>query len=383
MSDIFEGMDNLEPIDADAQLMDVGRIEESIDEPHWKLDKDLLVRALSPFREIGGVASSNIVTKSVFMEREQQNLIIRGNNKDVYLESKVGIENDENVLDGGFVINVSDLELIVRRCFSKVILYVKDSKFVSIRLFGSDFYLDMVNVGKYLFDFVSRPPEYENLTVDDFLNLVFTMYGAMRLSVRPEDRKVVINGNFCYGSFLVSAVRVRFVGLPNMVLRASDLNFLRLLMMDQENISFAQTEDRIFFKGNNYELSTLKSDVNITEVQKSLEETFSKTSLSTVSVSLVEFREVINLISKLSNTTGMVEFYSKKEEFYVSYMTKTNKKSEFKVGDGVLDKRVTLSVEGLRKSLSLIPNVPTIIINSINSGLIIECEKINILLAVK
>lgn len=383
MSDIFAEMENFEPVEVSEHPTELGMIEESIEAPHWKLDRNAFADAIAPFKEIGGVANNNVVTRSIFMECKDGMLYLRGNNKDVFLEKSVKVENVEKVLDQKVAVSVQDLDLLVRRCYSKVIFYIPEPGFAAIRLYKSNFYLDVVNVGDYLFNFVERPKQYTQLAINEFQILVSTMHNAMKLAVRPEDRKVIVYDNYAYGSFLVSAVRVFFKGLPNTIIRAGDLAFLKLLVPNQQTVYFAEYGDRVFFKGDDYEFSTLKSDVSLSEVQKSLTGAFEQPVKSAVSADLSEFKEVIYLLSKLSNTTGMVEFFSENNEFFISYMTKTNKKSKFKIGDGQFPDKVTLSVEGLRKTLSLLSESPIVTINSVESGVLIDTKDIRVLLATK
>lgn len=385
MGDVFDDVESMEPVDVENAPIQFGKIEEDLGVPHWKLDQAALITALQPFKEIGGVANNNVVTKSVYLERKDGKLYLRGNNKDVYLQQVLKIENVEQVLDTSFSVSISDLDLLVRRCYSKVQIHMPEKGMAAIRLHGSDFFLDIVNVGSYLFDFVQVPAisAFKPLQVGEFQDLVKIMSSAMKLSVRPEDRKVIISNDNAYGSFLISAVRIPFKGLPAMVLRSTDLTFLRQLSGNQEDLKFAEDKDRIFFSGSSFDFSTLKSDLSMSEVQKSLEESFSQAYKATVSVDLAEFKEVIFLLSKLSNTTGMVDFVSDSGVFYVEYMTKSGRKSKFKVGSGDIGGSKTFSVEALRKSLSLLTGIPMVTINTVEGGVIVDFSGRKILLGTK
>lgn len=386
MSDqsIFETFENITAAEVVVGSAEMGSLDEKIDKPYWKIDKNKLLEALTPFKVLAGISNSNVVAKSVFLHNENQVLKMRGNDKDAYVWRSLPIENSENLMNEGFALNVSDLDLLVRGGYSKVLLY-KDGDQVKMRVFGGDFLLDPINVGAYLYDYdkLPKPTDYKTLAFEEFQSLVSVMFNSMKLAVRPEDKKVIVADNNAYGSFLVSAVRVPVRGIKSSVFRVIDLMFLKVLLTNQSVVSFAETPERYFFNNDGFTLSTLKSNVPVEDIKKSLDLLFDAKRTASANIDFHLIKSIVGMISRLSNTTGLVDLESDNGAIRLSYLTKTNKRSSFKVGDGQLSEKQTLSLDSIKRNFSLIDAVPSVQLHSTKSGLILEDKGIQILVGIK
>ena len=382
--DVFDDVAEMEPI-KDPEEQDPGFVTAEFKGSHWRLDRDTFLEALAPFRAISGTATKNAVTGSVYLPTEKGNLILHGNNKDVYIERTISLENDENILSDAVVVSVTDLDILVRRSPSKVILHRPDEQYLAASLYGSDFYLDVVNVGEFLYDFVDVPADdhFRPLDVEQLTELVSVMSAAMKLAVRPEDRKVIIKDGKAYGSFLLAAVRVKFDGLDGINFRSLDLDFLSYLLRDQETIQFAHSADRIFFMSQGFRFSSMKSDIPVPELIKDLEQTFETVTKSQATLELSELRNVVFVVSKLSNSTNTVTLKTKDGRLYLSYMLKSNKISDFAVGDGVFKEKFQITVDSLRKSLALCPVTSVPSIKLVGGAMILTVGSTEILIGAK
>ena len=395
MGDILDEIERKEsPADSEdgegktvADLTKSDEVVIKVDAPHWKFDKsDIMsvIRTMKLFSAISGVTE---FTKSIYMERSDNKVCFKCNNRDIYFEREISLKNSELILPGNFIVTLADFETLVKTSLSSVIIF-KSKKGDSLVMLGhgGEFILGIKSYPKDIYKYPAIPGNLkaggQNKIKDvaEFRDNLRILKSLTSLAVREEDRVIVVKDGIGVGGFITTLVRAK-VPFSDLSLRLMDMNFIYNVILDAvDDISFIVSEKRVFYEGTGFKLSCLR-DFHDIVVDTSM---FDSPTELTCMIDVEQVLGIAQTVSKVSGYSPSLEFISDAEGVWVRTGTRSGDISIFSISDkGSLGDSFKVSVETLIKVFSVFKGSMSVQLLRHDTGLCIKHNDIDIFVGVQ
>jgi len=327
----------------------VGALEVSL--PHWELDSSAFKSAITVFKEFLATSFFDAVTSSLFMGRVGQVLVLRGTNGSTFLEIKVPIENRENILSAEVVVSIKDLVFLVAFSGTRMCI-AQDGETFKVFFHTGEVVLDSKMIEKETYNFPQVPQNLKEISVANLTAVLPRFIEAVKLSVRPEDRKITILNGRAVGDFIVASFLALVPNLDDMVLRLLDMRFLLRLLFGRDRVSIA-------WEGNNLFFVSEEDGCKISfQVSKPSEDDVSSfvipENVKPFDVEVSVMKSIIQLASSLSNQIPTVSFVSQEGSTYACFINRNEAESRFLVSPQKLGQAFRVTCENLRRALGVL-----------------------------
>lgn len=357
---------------------------------HWRVDKSALQNAIRSIKLFGGISSATAFSRSVFIERHDGQLTLKCNNRDIFLEVSVPLLNEDLILDGKFIVNVADFDLLVRSGMSNIIIY-KNTSGNSLKMmgFGGEFVIDLQNFDFSIYNFPKIPEEkdstsYSVADVDSFRDTIAVLRNLTSLAIRPDDRYIMVEKGVGVGSFITLLVRVMLKDITDISLRLMDMNFLYSLLPDTNTLkcvisTTGSGQERVFYFGDNFAFSCQRVFADVNANLK----IFDTPSPHSSNVDVDQLLGIAQIVSKITGYSSALEFVSTKSGTYLVSSTNTGNKSKFLLdSEGNLGEPFQVAVEIIRKVFSVFKGSMAVKLSRHQNGLVIQHNNIDIFVGI-
>jgi len=323
------------------------------DLPLWEVETEAFKSALATFKEFLVASLFDAVVSSLLMECEGRELVLRGSNGDTFLEIKVPLENHENILSASIVVSIKDLYFLASFSGDHVYI-VRDDKTYKVLFHSGEVVLDtrMIERGQYAFP--THPQSLKEISAAHISSVLPRFLEAVKLAVRPEDRKITVLHGRAVGDFIVAFFSAGVPSLDDMVLRLLDMRFLSRLLFGRERVSIAWEGDRLFFvseaDGYRFSIQTNKPgedgvDVSLFEIPENA---------ASIDVEVSTIKSIVLLVSSLSNQIPALFFVGHNGGTYACFINRDEVESKFFLSSQVLGQDFRVTCENLHRAISIL-----------------------------
>ncbi len=333
----------------DIDLEGFGEVDSSIDKPHIKVSYEDFVRFIKSAKEVTSVSGRDVITRSICLKVEGDQLVCRVTDFDVYLEQRIENLNVENVLEDAIVIPMDIIQKLLKASPSIILIYKETDGEYKMRLSPGDILLEVFAVSPDKFIFSDEVKYKGSLVAEDIHSVVKDFGGLVNSAVSPKEKRILLGTDAAYANYAIAVVRY-LAKFHEMDLKVKDINILKFLLKGLEgNVKVYRTTDskveRAVFEGDNFKYAFLVSDITIPNRFK--EDIDRIVAEDGVYVDFNNFYRLIEISAELSYSVGRVELdFTEDKELKVVLKTKKGKDGEF-----FFPGSVTGNPKGLQKTL--------------------------------
>lgn len=375
-------LEDVEDIDEDLDLGDFGDVDIDIDVPHIRVDTKEFRRFLGIAKNVISDSGRDIVSKSICMNVEDDVLMMRATDFDVYLEYSIGIENEENILDDEIVLSLNAMEQLIKAAPSKIIIYEEDDEY-KVRLIGGVFPLKTYNMGIDKFEFVDKLEKVTDVSSTDMYEVIDSFKGPASSAVAPTERRIYCDSQGSYVNYMWSILISDYV-FTDMDIKVKDIKVLQNLIKDvDDDLIIYKTKDskvdRMVISGDNFKYAFIISDIKI---PKTVKDNIDNVLLDEgVFVDFNQLYKMVDLSANISYSVGKIDInYTNDGRLKIIIKTKTKNDAEIEASGSVvgdvkpLDEDLTFQASLLRVLLKAF-NSNTVKISLSKDGLGITNDK--------
>lgn len=366
-------------IDADESLITTEDYTD-IREPHYLFDTAVLAKALFPLASIIK-DGQELVPKTMLMESEPGIVKFKVNTGEFIGEIKVPVLNKQNQIENQYVLEFKTLNTVVRNSGSRMVIVEKDKQ-ITVRVLGGEVEFEQYSIDRSTYNKI--PPEIETKGVvvpgDLFQIFVSRAMRVMPLATRSEDRRVRVEADLAFASYLTSLVS--FPGLGSEVaFRASDLTFLSRILEGVATVRFYADKEWNYFLAPSFKIGLPPTNTDDIQTARKYFEALEK--VSNFTLTPAQFGRVLNMIRNIVGASSVIRLRITDGKLYVAATTSTGKKLEFPVAtaqegdqlDVTINSSTLVSIATLMKK-----DTTTSVAISKDGKLLFESDAIRILL---
>ncbi len=341
MADTMATMEDVElddvEVDENLDLGDFGNADIEIDEPHIKIDTQEFKHFLTVAKNVISDSGRDIVSKSICMEVEEEKLIMRATDFDVYLEYEIELKNEEDVLDEGIILSLDAMEQLIKAAPSVTIIYKEDDEF-KVRLLGGVFPLKTYNMGLEKFIFDEEIDKVTDVSSTDMYEVIDSFSGAASSAVAPTERRIYCEDDGSYVNYMWS-ILISEIGFTEMDIKVKDIKVLQNLIKDvDDDLEIYETSeakvDRMVIKGDNFSYAFLISEIKI---PNSVKDNIDNVLLDDgIYVDYNQLYKMIDLAANISYSVGKIEMnFTEDNKLKLIIKTKTKHDADIEASGSV------------------------------------------------
>lgn len=314
-------------------LNNYGVINEIINEPHLKMHTSDVKNMLKVAKSIISVSARDTLSKSICLKRVEDKVVAYVTDFDNYLEYTLDLLNADNILEDCVVFPVDTMLKLIKAVPSSTIIF-KDEEGYKLKLIGGSLPLETHDLtdDKFKLQCETELSKVPTMQSTDLANILKSYYNLVNSAISPVERRIVFSENMAIGVYMFSAIYSEGQ-FPTMDLKIKDINILKQLITDDEELMFYDTVNtkvsRKLIVGEKFKLAFIVSDD--CKVPELILNGINKTDFASgIYIDLVQLFKMIELSSDLNNSTGKVEFnINEDNSLKLVLKTQKSKDSEF------------------------------------------------------
>jgi hypothetical protein len=347
----LEGYDTLDLMaDIDKTLLDETGFEgsidaesyESISEPHYLFDKEMLAMALRPLVTIIR-DRQEVVAKTVRIEPTSGGVFLSVNSGEANTQIFVETLNTTNMLETAFIIEFRTLLVVLHHSGSRILIREQDgSPVVMVR--NGEVSIDNYNLDKKLYEHSSFNIKMEDMARYDvplFVEFLDRALKTMSLASRPEDRRLRLEKGRAFASYLAAIVSFDNVQISGISFRSEHLDFLVKFLSMHVEFYFKETEKHIVFRSGRSVVAFPKIDSE--DVASVASDIDSFVPMLSFTVAPEQFFHILMLNKELIGGTGIVRLSTEDGQLRLKASTRTGKPLDFPIAMAPIDAKLSMS----------------------------------------
>ena len=359
------------------ELGDFGDVDLSCDLPHYMFPTSELKDFLKVARNISKADGRDIISKSICLSRDGDELVLRSTDFDVYFEYRVELLNSTDVLNEDIILPIDIVLKLIKATPANTVIF-KEGDSYYLKLFGGDMPVETytVDVNKFVFD--SEVELNTTISAPDLYSVIKGFGDIVTSAVSPMERRIICDKENAYASYMWVTIKAESP-FANMDIKIKDIKVLRNLLSgvtdDLEVYSSIKTKiPRKVLKTDKFIYAFLISTLQVPE---SVKTNLDKVLLPDgIYVNFTELYKMVELASELPYATGKVLInYTDRGSLKLIIKTKSEKQSVFNIG-GV----ISGEIKPLRKDLVLQAKLFKVLLKSFsdNSSIKLSLSKAGI-----
>lgn len=376
LSDISE--DDLSDLD----LSGFGEVDDTVDYPHFKISTKAFKEFLKVAKIVCSAGGRDVVSKAVCFSVENGVLVCRSTDFDVYIEEKLELLNEENILTEPVIVSTDILIRLAKAVPVNTTIFKNDDTFF-IRLYGGDFVLETYSMSVDKFKFTDEVENKGQVQAEELYSVIKDFSPVVTAAVAPQERRIVCSDKEAIASYMWAILKFNS-GFQDFDLKIKDISVLKNLLVASEEIlqvSFTKGEDaikRCVLEGSAFKYAFLISDAKVSE---SMKDNLNKVITGKgVYVDFIQLFKVIEVAADLPYSVGKVGMNFCDEGLKVVIKTKKNKDAEFNItasveGDATpLDEELVVQAKLLKIVLRSFASKPSILISLSKEGMGVSAD---------
>lgn len=375
-------IDNVDLSDVDAiddmDLSNFGEIDDTIEFPHFKLTSVEFKEVLKLAKVVCSTGGRDIISKAIMFKAEGSNLVAKATDLDVFVEKKVSLLNNENVLTDTVVVPTDILVKLAKAVPVNTVIYKKEDIFY-IRLYGGDIPLETYSITEDKFSFNEPLAKSSTISLEVLKSVVKDFSPIVTSAVNPPERRILFSKETAFSSYAWALIAFKDT-FDNFDLKVKDINVIKSLLVNKEGdleVSFTTESDikRCQFKGDDFTYTFLLSESTLTEEQMS--GTDKVDSSKGVYVDFIQFYKMVEVSADLPYSIGKLGFKYSDTGLSLFLKTKKDKDSEFTLhgspdNNPTYDKELILQAKLLRIVLRSFAGRATLKVSLDDNGIAIS-----------
>lgn len=379
----LEGLDSLGDLD-EQDLSSFGEIDTDIPVPHVRFNTKEFQQVLRNAKLLSAASGRDVVSKSISIHVEDGKMVCRATDFDSYLETKLDLLNEQNVLEEDVCIPTDILMKLAKAC-PAVTAILKDDEGFKMRLAGGDILLETLSVPLEKFIAPDRPTGGASVEAPEMLSVIRAMSPIVTAAVSPTERRILFKNGDAVASYMWAVVKAPGE-YPNLELKLKDLQILKSLLTNRDGtIYVSQTPDdvkvpRTFITADDFTYATLTSAA--ADTNTSAEQMNEIIGQPGVFVDLLQLYKMVEVSADLPYSIGKVGLNNSLEGIQLAIKTKKGKDSIFTLSGSnegnpqPLEKEVVLQSKLLRILLRSFGASASVKVSVTNKGVGIETDSL-------
>ena len=355
--------------------------------PHWLIKKEDLQKVLDTLSGVV-IKTGEILNKSVYVFRNGDKLYLSFNSNNIQGQFKIDVQNKDNLISETteFILDYNKLNLAVKNSDTHVLLKESTEQTLVVELLGADIELENY-LGLEPNQFVSQLSaidslQQESVELSKVVDFLKNVSYSEKLSIRPEDKKIRIEGNSGYSNFSsLTIIQYKNVMLKDVSFRILDINFLIKLLDFSKELHFVVGDK------NNYVYSdTIKISMPRIETQnlKSVKNICQSLSVSgNFNMDVLSFYKKLNMIRQFTGNGVSVHLFTENNRLYMVAKTSNQRTIRYELTEelsGSINVDAKLPIMILMNTYGFFKNLPTMTVSVTSTNrFIFETETFRII----
>lgn len=327
--------DDLELLDLDNKISTEEVDYTSIDVKHWLLDTKVLKDKLSPLQNIL-IRSGNIKDKSVFIQKENNDLLFMFNVNQIEGIIRIPLLNTDNQCEEEFTIDYFKFMIAVNNSESKVLIKNNKPSEMVIEVYKGDIEFDNYRLNKSMFINEDKVEKEQNINTSTFLQFIKNVISTEKLAQRPVEKMVRVESDKAYSYYALSVVRYFNLDFSDISFRLLDLNFILKIFNNHildKDILLKHTDKNFVLELDGILVKVPKVRTNNLETLKNIFNNMSV--VSEFEIDTLMFFKKLNLIKSLNSSDTKLNIFVENNNLKVTGKTKTNKEFNYILSENV------------------------------------------------
>lgn len=367
----------------DIQDFNLSNSQEEIEYPHFKFDTDELKKFLGVAKNIISTSNSDSITNSIFLTEENDKLILRVTDLDVYLEYEVDLKNEVNVLEDNVFIPLDIIQKLIKATQEESVIYKKEGDYF-LTLIGGDMVLETSDAEEEGFRYDGEEEKLKEVNSEELFNVVKDLGNLAISAVSPKEKRVYLYDNEAYANYMWAGVKAK-KSFVNMDLQVKDIKVMKKLLdgVEEElkvyNLNSSDVNRKII-EGDGFRYVFIISDLDVSaSIKESIEEADIEEGIY---IECDYLNKLVEIASSLPYSTGKILMnYAEGNKLNLTIKTQSEMDSEFQLPGAVaggdlesLSDDVIVQAEYFKVLLKVFSDYSAIKIGVIEQGISFEAE---------